>query len=111
MARKAGQIQIPKTGRPQGSQNIKPVVDVKLSQCPSCGSTERSRYVGASTEHEYRGIAPDGLSYTHIVRRRTRCECCGQWRIDRTFENRKTMPKPDESTEFTESAETAESTE
>ena len=78
----------PRNGRPPGSPNVKPMVDVALSHCPTCKSTERTRYRGASSEHEYHGVTPDGRPYTHTVRRRTQCAACGQWRIDRTFENR-----------------------
>ncbi len=72
-------------GRPKGSQNISETVDVEASRCPSCGSTERGEYRGRTVQ-EYEGIY-NGQPYTAIVRRRCVCLNCGQWRVDRTFEN------------------------
>lgn len=63
------------------------IVQGDLTRCPSCDSTEREPYTG-KTEMEFSGTTPDGLPYTHIVRRRTRCQACGQHRIDRVYENR-----------------------
>lgn len=72
-------------GRPKGSQNVTTTVDVELSRCPCCGSTERSEYLDRLVQ-EYEGTTPAGDPYNRIVRRRTRCLSCGQQRIDRTFE-------------------------
>jgi len=78
-------------GRPAGSTNVRATATTTLSRCPSCDSTERE--VLGKTEQEYRGREKsDGTPYTHIVRRRVRCEC-GQIRIDLTYENRNSMPE------------------
>lgn len=76
--------------RPKGSKKMPskpPVNQVEASRCASCGSTEREEYYG-KTEQQFDGVDSSGNSYTHIVRRRTRCKSCGQTRIDRAYENR-----------------------
>lgn len=62
-----------------------------VTSCPSCGSTERAGYF-AKQEQEVSGVR-DGKPYTHVVWRRTSCTACGQFRIDKTFENRKRAAK------------------
>ena len=75
-------------GRPQGSANKKPdYVTVAPSRCKKCGSTNRTPYT-TRQEHEIAGLDAAGNEYTHIVWRRTSCANCGQFRIDRTTENR-----------------------
>lgn len=77
-----------KRGRPPGSKN-KPVdhAEAMPSRCRQCGSTEREPYF-RTTATEYGGLLGTGQSYTHIVRRWTRCAACGQTRIDLFHENR-----------------------
>lgn len=75
-----------KTGRPKGSLNKEVRVQtVEPSRCPSCGSTDRDRYY-RTTVQEHAGLGPDGRPYARIVRRWTRCQACGQHRVDRTLE-------------------------
>ena len=78
-------------GRPRGAKNVTDIQTVILSRCKRCGSTERTKY-GSPRIQEYAGILANGDRYTHIVRNRTRCLACGQARIDRSFENRITLP-------------------
>jgi len=66
-----------------------PIQHVTISRCAVCGSTERDSYSNVC-EQPYPGLDEKGQPYTHIVRRRTACSKCGQARIDRSFENRKT---------------------
>lgn len=63
------------------------LVDVPSAACPKCKSTNRERYTSVRTM-AIAGTLKDGTRYTHIVWRRTRCQNCGQRRIDRTHENR-----------------------
>jgi len=72
-------------GRPKGKAPQAPMVSAVATRCPVCGSTERQDYTNTMMQ-QYRGIAPDGVPYSRIVRRRTRCVHCGQVRIDRTYE-------------------------
>ena len=73
-------------GRPKGSRNnLAATVTVAPSRCPKCNSTERSEDTN-KTVQQYQGTAPDGQPFTAIIRRRTQCRECGQWRVDRTFE-------------------------
>ncbi len=68
--------------------------DGVISRCPTCASTKRTNYF-ARQEQQIAGIR-DGIPYTHVVWRRTSCEDCGQFRIDRTHENRPgdVVPEP-----------------
>lgn len=75
------------TGRPPGSPNVRETAVAVPSRCNACGSTERGPYLD-KTELEFGGIDSQGKPFTHIVRRRVRCESCGQMRIDLTRENR-----------------------
>lgn len=76
-------------GRPAGSENRQyDYVDASVTRCRKCGSTERTRYE-QTRELSQDGTTPDGLPFTHVVWRRTCCKACGQWRIDRFYENRK----------------------
>ena len=84
---KAVQAEKPK-GRPAGSENRQyDHVDASGTRCGKCGSTERTRYE-QTREIAQIGTTLSGLPFTHVVWRRTRCKACGQWRIDRFFENR-----------------------
>lgn len=86
-----------KAGRPAGSKNAKHVADAPASRCPSCDSTNRSKY-GAITTVVSSGVDASGKPYTEIVWRTCRCLDCGQTRRDRSFEytapqKRKPAPK------------------
>lgn len=71
--------------RPKGSRNLdRDYVDVELSRCVKCGSTDRDEYTNTTTQN-YPGIR-DGRPYTSIVRRNTKCKTCGQARVDRVYE-------------------------
>jgi hypothetical protein len=77
-----------KLGRPVGSKTEDvPVVDKVITACPACKSTERSDYCNRR-ELAHLGKTPDGRQYTHVVWQDTRCEKCGQRRVDKSFENR-----------------------
>ena len=74
-------------GRPPGSENRQyDQVDAAVTRCRKCGGTDRTPYE-QTRELEQAGTRDDG-PYTHIVWRRTQCKACGQWRVDRFFENR-----------------------
>jgi hypothetical protein len=72
-------------GRSKGSRNGTPTVNVELSRCQTCGSTERSDFY-AKTVQPYAGETADGTKYNVIVRRRCNCLKCGQQRIERSLE-------------------------
>lgn len=74
-----------KAGRPTGSktQDI-PRVEVAPSRCPNCGSAEREDYSGTQTL-DYSGER-DGVPFTRVVSRRTKCLSCGQARFDKSYE-------------------------
>jgi len=63
-----------------------PAVKGPKSKCPKCGSTRRRR-LRQTTVQEHGGITPEGLPYTHIVRRWVECAECGQVRVDYIPEN------------------------
>ena len=65
--------------------NVEPVADVEPSRCPACGSTKRTAYAGTRTVQAYQG-SHNGKPYDRIIRRRTQCAACLQFRIDRSFE-------------------------
>lgn len=72
-------------GRPAGAANVKEKTTSVLSACPACGCTDR--YVlHKYPDTEFGGTLSDGRRFTHVVRRRVRCERCGQVRIDITHE-------------------------
>lgn len=74
-------------GRPAGSPNhAVEHGEATLSRC-KCGSTSRGEYF-ARVERKQTGVDSAGKSYTHIVWRRCKCNACGQYRVDRTYENR-----------------------
>jgi len=70
--------------RPKGTSNTKTVTTVEPSRCPACHSTRRSRYRGRIVQ-PFGGLDAGGRPFTAIVRHRTQCEDCGQWRIDQTL--------------------------
>ena len=74
-----------KTGRPVGSKTRdRVVVDVRVSQCPMCDSTERKHYRDPRRV-DGDGITPDGRPYTAVILRPTTCANCGQHRVDRSY--------------------------
>ena len=84
-----------KPGRPKGSKNENvAVVDTAATACPSCGSTARAAYWG-KYEKNLNGTTPDGTVFDSIVYRRTKCEDCGQHRVDREFQPPTTVKKND----------------
>ena len=75
-----------KTGRPAGSKTRdRVVVDVRVSQCPKCHSTERTPYPDTPTRLDGEGTTPEGRPYTAVILRRTTCTNCGQHRVDRSY--------------------------
>lgn len=56
-------------------------------QKDNCNSTEREPYFGV-IERYLPGRDENGLPYTHVIWRRTRCKKCGQARRDISRENR-----------------------
>jgi hypothetical protein len=45
---------------------------------------------------EYPGETAEGGPFTHIVRQRVQCQCCGQIRVDRILENYPDTPPEEE---------------
>ena len=77
-----------KTGRPLGSKTPdRDIVDVQVSRCKRCGSTDRKPYT-SKVELVGNGIA-NGQPYTSVIVRHTQCANpdCGQHRVDRFYEN------------------------
>jgi len=72
-------------GRPRPTAGPTPVVVVEPSRCKKCGSTDREHY-SHTTVRDIAGVRPDGMAYSKIFWRRTRCQNCGQARIDKTYE-------------------------
>ncbi len=74
-------------GRPKGAATqTLPTAQSQLTRCRKCGSTDRTPY-RRTTETSHAG-QKHGESYTHIIRRWTSCQACGQARVDLTHENR-----------------------
>lgn len=65
-----------------------PIVELRKSSCPRCGSTEHTNYHNVRTPLLSSGITSDGREYNCIVWRRTSCKICGQSRIDKSYEHR-----------------------
>ncbi len=61
-----------------------PIQEIAVSRC-GCGSTRRAPYSNVRT-HDCPGETPDGVAYSRVVWRRTRCLDCGQARDDKSFE-------------------------
>lgn len=78
-----------RAGRPKDAKSREYATgEVVLSRCPTCNSTDRSKYEKA-TEHEIVG-EEDGKPYNFVIWRGCQCLNCGQWRRDRTVELRTT---------------------
>lgn len=77
-----------KRERPQKADRAKrpPTIQISGSRCPKCHSTERTEYYG-TIRRPLVGIDSLGRAYTHVIWRRTKCLSCGQFRIDKTYEN------------------------
>ncbi len=76
----------------------KPPRDVSVStpsRCQLCGSTD-SRKIGNRMYQPYPGETSEGQPFTHIVRQRVQCHCCGQMRTDRILENYPDAPPEEE---------------
>jgi hypothetical protein len=75
-------------GRPVGAKTAdRDVVDVEVSRCKRCGSTDRAKY---SSKIEVVGNGMhDGKPYTSVTVRHTQClnPDCGQHRVDRFYQN------------------------
>lgn len=70
-------------GRPKGSKTERrPAADVVPSRCPKCGSTRRTPYSGSPRVVAHGGVL-EGVPYTHVIFRPTKCLDCGQARVDR----------------------------
>lgn len=63
-----------------------PVVPVKPSRCPGCGSERRAKYHGVSRRPASVKLA-DGREFDQAVFRYTCCLNCGQVRVDRSLEH------------------------
>lgn len=74
-----------KKGRPEGARNIQDRADLVPSRCVKCQSTKRGPYKNRRVRN-WPGIH-NGVEYTHVVWRQTKCGKCGQLRVDRAFEN------------------------
>ena len=76
-----------KSGRPEGAKTAERLtVDTVRTRCPSCGSTEREEYKDSPTYIQGDGTAPDGMPYSGVYLRKTKCLTCGQHRNDREYE-------------------------
>jgi len=74
-----------KKGRPSGTKNHDcDRVEVVVSRCMKCDSTERAPYHGTK-ELKYSGATPDGREYNRVFWRKTVCLVCGQHRIDKSY--------------------------
>ena len=77
-----------KAGRPRGSKTQKAAGKSTTSKCPKCGSTDRTPY-SQTRAIAIAGVDPDFGSYTHVVKRWTKCKSCNQARTDHSLENRR----------------------
>ncbi len=80
--------QAKKPGRPLGAKTPdRDVVDVELSRCQRCGSTDRKNY--SSRIEVVGGGIHNGEPYTSVIVRHTQCANpdCGQHRVDRFYQN------------------------
>lgn len=69
------------------------IVEVSLSRCQKCGSTDRTPYNRTTTIERQIAGEHDGQPFSHVVWRRTSCRNCGQARQDKTFELRNAPAK------------------
>jgi hypothetical protein len=79
--------------RPKGTPNTKTIAIVEPSRCLACHSTRRTRYRGRLVQ-PYDAHDSEGRPFTAIIRRRTQCLDCGQWRIDQTLWYSPAIPEP-----------------
>ena len=75
-----------KPGRPKGSKQQSVTVEVLVipTQCPKCGSDQRSNYDNVRTL-DYAGKLNDGREYTSISWKCCYCLDCKQRRIDKHY--------------------------
>lgn len=71
-----------------------PIVEMQKSQCPKCGSTERTEY-NQTRAPMVVGGTKDGKKFNAVVWRRTTCKVCGQARIDKCYEFLSTINSPE----------------
>lgn len=62
--------------------------EARPSTCRKCRSTRRTAYFGEplSRIFEIPQVHPDGTEFTRLIRRRTKCQDCGQFRFDLSYE-------------------------
>jgi Zn finger protein HypA/HybF involved in hydrogenase expression len=68
------------TDEPQQAPKVEKKAKTK-TRCPKCLSIKRERYHRVKTR-EISGTTKDGRSYTRVTWRRTKCQSCGQNRVD-----------------------------
>lgn len=74
-------------GRKQGTPNHDyAAVRSVPRRCPTCAATA-VRILRVISRQDHTGIAPDGEPYTEIIRKRGKCESCGQMLIVTEYEN------------------------
>lgn len=69
--------------------------EAQPSRCKKCQSTQRTAYFGSPVARvfDYVQRRPDGTDFTRLIRRRTKCSDCGQYRWDLSYEfNPKDLP-------------------
>jgi hypothetical protein len=59
------------------------------SQCRKCLSTEREAFFGSPIIRVFDIVQkrPDGTTFTRLVKRRTKCKACGQFRFVLSYEH------------------------
>jgi hypothetical protein len=62
--------------------------EAKCSSCRKCRSTRRSAYFGQPQIRVFDFVQrrPDGTEFTRLIRRRTKCTDCNQFRFDLSYE-------------------------
>lgn len=85
-------------GRPKAAKNVTTTQIVATPRCPVCGCTDRSPYRLVNCV-DFAGVTSAGVSYTHVVSRRTKCSNCAKVRIDKFFESRTPAASPGDENE------------
>ena len=68
-------------GRPKGSPNRETEGTREIpARCKRCQSTDMSS-IAIVGQQRFSGVAPDGMPYNLIIRRRKVCKSCGQMHI------------------------------
>lgn len=62
--------------------------EARPSTCRKCGSTHRHAYFGSPQIRIFDVVQrrPDGTEFSRLIRRRTKCLDCGQFRFDLSYE-------------------------